>query len=78
MVRMRRIIIGISGASGAIYGIRALEVLRRDPAIETHLVLSPSAKRTILEETRHSIAEVQALATVVHEHRDIGASIASG
>ena len=75
---MRRIIIGISGASGAIYGIRALEVLRRDPEIETHLVLSPSGKRTILEETRYSLADVQALAAVVHEHRDIGASIASG
>jgi 4-hydroxy-3-polyprenylbenzoate decarboxylase len=75
---MRRIIIGISGASGAIYGIRALEVLRRDPQIEAHLVLSPSGKRTILEETRHSLADVQALAAVVHEHRDIGASIASG
>jgi 4-hydroxy-3-polyprenylbenzoate decarboxylase len=75
---MRRIIIGISGASGAIYGIRALEVLRRDPEVETHLVLSPSGKRTILEETRYSLADVQALAAVVHEHRDIGASIASG
>jgi 4-hydroxy-3-polyprenylbenzoate decarboxylase len=75
---MRRIIIGISGASGAIYGIRALEVLRRDREVETHLVLSPSGKRTILEETRYSLADVQALAAVVHEHRDIGASIASG
>ena len=75
---MKRIIIGISGASGAIYGIRALEVLRRDPEIETHLVLSPSGKRTILEETAYSVADVQALASVVHEHRDIGASIASG
>ena len=75
---MRRIIIGISGASGAVYGIRALEVLRRDPQIEAHLVLSPSGKRTILEETPYSLADVQALASVVHEHRDIGASIASG
>ena len=74
---MRRIIVGISGASGSIYGIRALEVLRA-AGVETHLVLSPSAKRTILEETRYSLAEVQALAAVVHEHRDIGASIASG
>ena len=75
---MRRLIIGISGASGAIYGIRALEVLRADPEVETHLILSPSAKRTLLEETRYSITGVQALADVVHEHRDIGASIASG
>ena len=48
---MRRLIIGISGASGAVYGIRALQVLKDIPDIETHLVLSPSAKRTIIEET---------------------------
>jgi 4-hydroxy-3-polyprenylbenzoate decarboxylase len=75
---VRRIIIGISGASGAIYGIYALQALRAAPEIETHLVLSPSAKRTICEETDWSVADVEALADVVHVHRDIGASIASG
>jgi 4-hydroxy-3-polyprenylbenzoate decarboxylase len=75
---VRRIIIGISGASGAIYGVRALHALRAAPEIESHLVLSPSAKRTILEETDWSVADVEAQADVVHAHRDIGASIASG
>jgi len=75
---MQRIIIGISGASGAIYGIRALEALSAAPDIETHLVMSPSAKRTILEETDWTFEAVEALADVVHSHRDIGASIASG
>lgn len=75
---MQRLIIGISGASGAIYGIRALEALKDVPEIETHLVLSPSAKRTIVEETDWTVPAVEALADVVHTHRDIGASIASG
>jgi flavin prenyltransferase len=75
---MRRLIIGISGASGAVYGIRTLQALRDIPDIETHLVLSPSAKRTILEETDWDVPAVEALADVVHSHRDIGASIASG
>ena len=75
---MRRIIIGISGASGVVYGIRSLQALRDIPGIETHLVLSPSAKRTIVEETDWDPAAVEALAHVVHNHRDIGASIASG
>lgn len=75
---MRKLIIGISGASGAIYGIRALQVLRDCAGIETHLVLSPSAKRTILEETDWDVAAVEALAHTVHGHRDIGAAIASG
>lgn len=75
---MRRLIVGISGASGAIYGIRALEVLRTLPEIETHLVMSASARRTIVEETRFKVTEVEALAHVVHDQRDIGASLASG
>jgi 4-hydroxy-3-polyprenylbenzoate decarboxylase len=75
---MRRLIIGISGASGAVYGIRALQVLKDIPDIETHLVLSPSAKRTIIEETDWEAVAVEALADVVHSHRDIGAAIASG
>ena len=74
---MQRIIIGITGASGAIYGIRALELLRAVGG-ETHLVLSPSAGRTITEETDFTIEQVKSLATVVHGFKDIGASIASG
>ena len=75
---MRRLIIAITGASGAIYGVRALQMLRELGGIETHLVLSPSAARTIIEETDHSPAEVKAMADVVHEYRDIGASVSSG
>ena len=75
---MRRLIIGLSGASGAIYGVRTLEALKGVPDIETHLVLSPSAKRTIVEETDWKISAVEALADVVHRHGDIGAAVASG
>lgn len=75
---MKRLIVGISGASGAIYGIRALEALNKFPDIETHLVMSPSARRTIHDETDWSVEEVEALADVVHPHRDIGAAISSG
>ena len=75
---MRRVIIGISGASGAIFGIRALEALKSVADIESHLVMSPSAGRTIAEETYWLVKDVQALADVVHSHADIGASVASG
>ena len=75
---MRRVIIGISGASGAIYGITALRALQSVPDIETHLVLSPSGKRTITEETDWKVAAVEQMADVVHTHTDIGASVASG
>lgn len=74
----RRIIVGISGASGVIYGVRALTALRQLPDVETHLIFTAAAKRTLLEETDLSVKEVEALAHVVHHPHDIGASIASG
>jgi flavin prenyltransferase len=75
---MKRIIVGISGATGAIYGIRLLQILRSVTALETHLVLSPAARRTILLETPYSVEEVEAMATCVHRSSDIAASISSG
>ena len=74
---MKRLIVGITGASGVIYGIRALEMLRA-AEYETHLILSPAGRATIAQETSWSISDVEALATVRHDHRDVGASIASG
>jgi len=74
---VKRLIVGITGASGVIYGIRALEMLRA-AGYETHLVLSPAARVTIAQETDWKIGEVEALASVHHDHRDVGASIASG
>lgn len=71
------IIVGISGASGAVYGIRMLEVLR-GLGVESHLVVSRAGQRTITEETGLDIKAVRALATHWHPVEDIGASIASG
>jgi len=75
---MRRVVVGISGASGAIYGVRLLEELRKDEENEVHLVLSAAGKRTLVEETAFTPREAEALAHVVYDDRDIGASIASG
>ena len=75
---MRRIVVGVSGASGVVYGIRLLELLRAAPGVETHLVLSDPAKRTIVEETDWVVKDVEALATYRYDNKDIGASIASG
>jgi 4-hydroxy-3-polyprenylbenzoate decarboxylase len=73
-----RLVVGISGSSGSIYGIRLLEVLREVPDLETHLIISAAAKRTILGETDYPIKDVEALATRVYDNRDIGAALASG
>lgn len=75
---MKRVVVGLSGASGSIYGIRLLEQLRKDPAVEIHLVLSASGKRTLAEETDYTVARVEALGHVVYDNRDVGASLASG
>lgn len=73
-----RLIVGISGASGIIYGIRLLEVLSEVEGIETHLIMSSAAKRTMLLETDYSVEFVEALADHVHRQSDIAATISSG
>ena len=73
----RRLVVGISGASGTIYGIRLLELLKATD-IETHLIMSKSAEMTLVYETDYKPKEVRALATVNHPMADIGASISSG
>ena len=75
---MKRIVVGMSGSSGVIYGIRMLEVLAQNPVVETHLILSQAAKMNIGIETEWSVADVEALADEVHNNKNIGASIASG
>lgn len=75
---MRRIIVGISGASGAQLGIATLAALGCIEGVETHLVVSEGAARIIELECRMTLAEVVSLADVVHDNRDLAASIASG
>ncbi|MGA4665291.1 UbiX family flavin prenyltransferase [Enterobacter ludwigii] len=75
---MKRLIVGLSGASGAIYGVRLLQVLRDVAEVETHLVMSQAARQTLSLETDLSLRDVQALADVVYDARDIAASISSG
>jgi len=76
--RVSRVAVGISGASGSVYGIRLLEELSQRSDLEVHLVLSAAGKRTLVEETSWSVKQVEALADVVYDDRDIGASLASG
>lgn len=76
-MKPKRLVVGITGASGVILGIRLLDVLRLAP-VEVHLVISPAAKATIAQETTWKVSDVLALAEVVHSHADIGAAIASG
>ncbi|WP_337189077.1 UbiX family flavin prenyltransferase [Phenylobacterium sp.] len=75
--RRPRLIVGVSGASGAVYGLRALDACR-DLGVESHLVLSRSAALTLAQETDESLADAQARADVVHKAGDVGAAIASG
>jgi len=76
--RARRVVVGITGASGSIYGVRLLEQLRKSPSHEVHLVLSAAGKRTLVAETDHTLRDVEGLAHFVYDDRDVGASLASG
>lgn len=78
MSQERHLIVGMTGASGAIYGIRLLEVLKEMPEVKTHLIITSSARLTIPSETEYLVREVEALADKVHDNHDIGAAIASG
>ena len=73
-----RLVVGITGATGVIYGIRLLEVLRGYPDVETHLVISVPGRRTIGEETAFAAKDVEALAAYHYDNKDTGAPIASG
>ncbi len=73
-----RIVVGISGSTGAIYGVRLLQALREHPDVETHLVVSNPAKQTIVLETDYAVEQVEALAHKVYRVGDIAASISSG
>jgi 4-hydroxy-3-polyprenylbenzoate decarboxylase len=75
---MKRLIVGVSGASGSVYAIAALRALREVPDVETHLVLSQQARQTIELETDVTAADVEALADVVHRDENVAASISSG
>jgi 4-hydroxy-3-polyprenylbenzoate decarboxylase len=74
---MKRIIVGITGASGVLYGVRTLEVLHR-LKVETHLILSRSSIRNLEIETDYTLDALRSIASYVHDFKNIGASIASG
>jgi len=73
-----KLVVGISGASGAIYGIRLLQVLKKNPGVETHLVISDAAATTIKMETDWTRRRIEALADFNYQNDDIAARIASG
>ncbi len=75
---MKRLIVGLSGSSGIIYGVRLLEVLKDIRGVETHLILSKGAEVTLRLETDRSSDSIRALADVVHAHDNLAASISSG
>ena len=72
---MRRVIIAITGASGVIYGIRALELLRQIDDVESHAIITPSAYRTALAEVDYTPDQIKLLADQLYNHKDIGAAI---
>ncbi len=74
----RRLVVAITGATGAIYGVRLLQQLAATPGVESHLVVSDAASLTLHQEAGMQRRDVEALADVVHRNRDIGAAIASG
>ena len=76
--RPRRLVVAITGATGAVYGVRLLQHLAATPGIETHLIISDAANLTLHQEVGMQRRDVEALADVVHRNRDVGASIASG
>lgn len=76
--RPRRLVIAITGATGAVYGVRLLQQLGATPGVETHLVVSDAAALTLHQELGMARRDVEALAHVVHKNRDIGAAVASG
>lgn len=73
-----RLIVGISGSSGVIYGVRLLEMLKEQVDIETHLVMSDTAKLNLSIETEYALSDVMALADQVHDLKNVAASISSG
>ncbi len=75
---VKRLVVGMAGATGAIYGIRLLEVLKDLPKIETHLILSQAARQTIVLETDYAVKAVEEMATKTHHIENIAASISSG
>jgi 4-hydroxy-3-polyprenylbenzoate decarboxylase len=75
---MKRLVIAMTGASGAVYGVRLLEQLRETPGVETHLMISDAAALNLHHELDLKRKEIEALADVVHSVRDIGACVASG
>ena len=76
--RSRRLVVAITGATGAVYGVRLLQQLAATPGVETHLVVTDAAALTLHQEMGMPRRDVEAMAHVVHKNRDIGASIASG
>ena len=75
---MKRIVVGLSGASGSIYGIRVLEALKPQEEVETHLIITRAAEKTLHQETETTVQEVKDLADFYYPNEQIGAAVASG